>query len=725
MTIYASFYELLPLLSFIFNIFLLSLVLRSNWKDLRNRVFALLLFTMALWGLTIFGVRTSPHPNGAELALIWEQTAIVMVLGVSVLFYHFSLLYSRSKAPTAILPTFYLVWALFAGLSIGGQVVGHIEEVTLFGGYVGWAARFTNAGIFYLALGYAPAVLGMYNLILHHRETKSPEEKNRILYIVVGAGLSLVGATSDFLFASGILFYPFGIMANLYFVALTAVAMLKYQLLELRVVLRSGLTYTLLGIFIVGVYGLVFVLFNFIFRSQSESARLISVISAAAVVAIALQPVLNQLQQWADRWFFRERYDHLQALEQFSHDTKDITDLKSISDSLTSLVSRAMLANSSALLLPAPQSPGFYVASTSELIGAEELTFREDSPILNWLRDNDGILTRQDLDVVAKFRALTLAEQQAVELLDTELLIPLKSQGILSGVLVVGPKLSDENYSSSDIALLSAVVNQTATAIENARLYGQESERLVQLEEMEKLKQTLLLTVAHELKTPLTVIKAGTEMLGLQEEISASGPSGRLIRSISRGVERLERLVDESLDYARMQDSNLELELQSTDIGELYQETVALLAPIARSKRQTLGLDLPDQMPTLVIDRRRWERVLLNLISNANRYTEPEGNICVSVELETDYLVTKVTDNGQGIPQEDLERVFNVYYRNSAADGKGAGKSSGIGLAIAKYLVELHGGKIWVESSLGKGSTFYFSLPLSLPLGVIHESFVN
>jgi signal transduction histidine kinase len=467
----------------------------------------------------------------------------------------------------------------------------------------------------------------------------------------------------------------------------------------------------------------VFVLFNFTFRSQSESARLISVMSAAAVVAIALQPVLNQLQQWADRWFFRERYDHLQALEQFSRDTKDITDLKSISDSLTGLVSRAMRANSSALLLPAPQSPGFYVASTNNLSGAEDLTFLEDSPFLNWLRDNDGILTRRNLDLVTRFRA---TEQRAMELLDTELLIPLKSQGHLTGVLVVGPKLSNEDYSAGDITLLSTVVNQTATAIENARLYGQESERLAQLEEMEKLKQTLLLTVAHELKTPLTVIKAGTEMLALQEETPGSGPRSRLIRSINRGVERLERLVDESLDYARMQDSNLELELQSTNIRDLYQETVALLTPIARSKRQTLNLDLPEVLPILVIDRRRWERVLLNLISNANRYTGPEGKICVSIDLVPGYLITRVTDTGQGIAPEDLERVFNVYYRNSTADGKGAGKSSGIGLSIAKYLVELHGGKIWVESSLGEGSTFYFSLPLrEVPLGEVHESIAN
>jgi hypothetical protein len=287
--VYSSFYELLPLLSFIFNIFLVSLVLRSDWRNLRNRVFALLLFTMGLWGLTIFGMCTSPHPEGAELALIWEKTAIVMVLGASVLFYHFSLLYTRIKTPGIILAGFYLVWAGFAGLSISGYIISHVEEVDLLGGYVGWSAQFTSLGMLYLAAGYLPAVLGMYNLVLNYRAIKSPKEKNRTLYMVVGAGLSLLGTTSDFLFVSGVLFYPFGIMANLYFVALTAVAMLKHQLLELRVVLRSGLTYTLLGIFIVGVYEVVFVLFNFTFPSQSESARLLSVISAAAVVAIALR----------------------------------------------------------------------------------------------------------------------------------------------------------------------------------------------------------------------------------------------------------------------------------------------------------------------------------------------------------------------------------------------------------------------------------------------------
>jgi len=712
LSIYASAYELLPLVSFIFNIFIISLVLRSDWRSLRNRVFVLMLLTMGLWGITIFGMRTSPHPYGADLALIWEEGTIVMILGVWVLFYHFTLLYSNIRAPKTLMPCFYGLWAVFAVLSLTGQIVTEVEEVALVGGYVGWAARFTPLGYTYMALGYIPALLGVYNLFWVYRATNPPEEKNRALYMLAGAGLSLLGATSDLLFSADLFFYPFGIMSNLYFVALTTVAMLKYQLLELRVVLRSGIIYSMLGSLIVGVYGVVFGFFYFTFQSQSDPARLLSSVAAASVVAIALQPLLNQIQHWADGWFHRERYDHLQALEQFSLETKDITDLNSISESLTGLVRRAMMANSAALLLPGPQSSEFRVTSASGLKDTEDISLRSSSPILTWLRDNESILTRKDLDVIARFRALSVADQQAVEELDMELLIPLKSKGQLTGGLIVGPKLADGNYSRGDINLLRTVANQTATAIENARLYTEEAVRVAELEELEKLKQTLLLTVSHELKTPLTAIKAGTEMLELQENAPASSAKGRLLRSINRGVERLERLVDESLDYARMQDANLELELEPTNLAELYEETITLLAPVARAKRQTLELDLPEYIPSIEIDRRRCERVLLNLVSNANRYTQPGGKIVVSVEVESDYVITSVVDSGQGVPDADRDKIFNVYYRTSNGDGKGAGASSGIGLAIAKYLVELHGGKIWVNSVLGEGSSFHFSLPI-------------
>jgi len=501
-------------------------------------------------------------------------------------------------------------------------------------------------------------------------------------------------------------------LANLYFTALTTVAMLKHQLMELKVALRSGVTYTLVGTLIAGVYGGVFTLFHYLFQSGDGSGALWSSIAAATVVAIALQPVLAQVQHWADRWLYRERHDHLKILEHFSRETKDITSLSTLSEALTSLVRRAFRADSACLLLPEPSGSHFSMASANGLATTNNVRLRDDSPILSWLRHHEGVLARKDLDSVAHFRPLNMEDLNGLNELQAEMLIPLQAKGQLTGVLVVGPKPSDEDYAASEINLLRTVVDQTATAIENARLHALEAKRLSELEQLEKLKQTLLLTVSHEIKTPLTAIKAGTEMLQIQEEASPSSAKGRLLRSINRGVERLERLVEESLDYAKMQDSNLELELELTDLKELYEETISIASPAIRAKRQTLEVNIPEFVPPVLIDPRRCERILLNLISNANKYTQAEGHILVQVKVEQSWIITSVTDNGPGISEHELDKIFNVYYRGEAADGRGAGQSSGLGLAIAKYLVELHEGRIWVESQVGKGSTFSYSLPL-------------
>ncbi len=712
MDLIAALYKLLPLVSFVLNIFLISLVLRREWRQSRNRVFALLLLSTAMWSFALFGMRSSPYPQGAASAMAWERVVLVTVMGVAVLFMHFSVLYAKKKPHRALIPGSYLVWAIFAGLAVTNQVADRVVGVTLAGGHQGWAAQFTSLGVLYMVAIQAAGLLGINKLMLTYHTTRSPEERNRILYMVVGAGLFLVGVTLDFLFPRDIFFYPFGMLANLYFTALTTVALLKHRLMELRVAFRSGVTYILVGTFISGVYGGAFALFRFLFQAQESTDRLWSSIGAATVVAIALQPALAKIQQLADRWLYRERYDYLQILEQFSRTTKDMTNLQSLSEALTGLVCKGVQAESACLLLPAAQGHHFYIASASGLTPAEDLRLEDDCPILAWLRHHEGSLSRKDLGSVNSHRPLSPEEMAVVGAMQAELFIPLQAKGQLTGVLVVGAKLSDEEYASSDIDLLQMAVDQTATAIENARLHAQEAKRLIELEQLEKLKQTLLLTVSHEIKTPLTAIKAGTEMLALQEYSSPTSPKGRLLRSINRGVERLERLVEESLDYAKMQDSNLELDLALTDIKELYEETISIASPAIRAKRQTLETNLPEFVPPLMVDRRRCERVLLNLISNANKYTPAEGSIKVGLKVERSWLITSVTDTGPGINPREQDKLFNVYYRGEAADGKTASQSSGLGLAIAKYLVELHGGKIWLESTVGKGSTFFYSLPL-------------
>jgi signal transduction histidine kinase len=142
---------------------------------------------------------------------------------------------------------------------------------------------------------------------------------------------------------------------------------------------------------------------------------------------------------------------------------------------------------------------------------------------------------------------------------------------------------------------------------------------------------------------------------------------------------------------------------------------VSSIRPLTDRKGQKLLVDSPPTLPPIIGDRRRIEQILTNLLSNANRYTEPEGEINVKVKFEQGQLLVSVRDNGPGIDVKEQELIFERFYR--ARQNQGSKIGTGLGLSIAKSLVELHGGRIWVESEPGQGSTFYFTLPVQVNSG--------
>ncbi|MBI2855861.1 MAG: GAF domain-containing protein [Chloroflexi bacterium] len=697
------FYELLPLISFIVLVFLASLAVRSNWRSFTNRIFSYFLLAMAMWGFLIFGMRSR---EDLDAAFQWERLVIPVIPFVGVFFYHFSILITRTQGNRQLLVFFYLFAMVFVALSPTELVVEGMVKKSY-----GNAPEFGPLFPLYLLSAYLTVFMGALTLARAYSVTSSREQRNRFAYILIGAGCSLVGATTDILAAQEAIPYPGGMIGNIAFASFATVALLRLRLLELRVVLRRGLAYTLASSLIVVAIAGVFLSFTYIFKGATDSARFLASIGAAILVAIILQPLLGRFQTMVDRWFYRERYDHLKALQEFSLETKDITNLDKVATSLIELASRAMRANSAVLLLPTP-SGDFTVTAATGLEDGQGLSLGSDSPFLRWLRPSEGIVTIRELDTVPHLRAMPAADRDTLVQLQGELFVPMRTKGELTGILVLGPKIAEEDYAAEDVDLLWTAVNQTAMVIENARMYAQEAERLARLENLEQLKQTLLLTVSHELKTPITAIKAGAEMLEAAEEAAPNSAKARLLRSINSGVSRLERLIDESLDYAKMQDATLELDMQPCNAREFVTDVVGLVSPAIRAKRQELEVILPDDAPSVLVDRRRAERILINLLSNANKHTPVGTSITLRMEAQEPIVLISVTDNGPGISDVDKERVFNAYYRNSQADGKGAGQSSGLGLSIAKYLAELHGGRIWLASELGKGTTFYFSLPL-------------
>ncbi len=275
------------------------------------------------------------------------------------------------------------------------------------------------------------------------------------------------------------------------------------------------------------------------------------------------------------------------------------------------------------------------------------------------------------------------------------------------GALCAGRRTSLP-FSEGDLAFLTALAQEAALAIRNARLYEREREQVRQLRTLEALQATFVSVVSHELRTPLTCIKASVDMLENADRTATPDVREELLHTITHHTGRLEAMVEDLLDATRLEAGELTLSLQPTDLRLLTERTVKAFAPLLENRRQTLELDLPESVESTPVDRHRIEQVLSNLISNAHRFAGRGGNIRVSLASEDDHFEITVDDDGPGIPSEDQDRIFDKFY--VVADGRGMA-GVGLGLYIARQLVQLHQGRIWVESVPGQGSSFHVAIP--------------
>jgi signal transduction histidine kinase len=225
----------------------------------------------------------------------------------------------------------------------------------------------------------------------------------------------------------------------------------------------------------------------------------------------------------------------------------------------------------------------------------------------------------------------------------------------------------------------------------------------------------LLAEIMHELKTPLMAITAAGDLLSRPE--LPSEKHGELITMIKRESSRLSRMTRDFLDYARLESGRERLEREPIELAEVISEVVQIAQSQATERGITIVTQLSQDVPTaaegstLIGDRDRIKQVLLNLVSNATKYNVDDGQIIIEARRQEDGVGVSVTDHGRGIADEDIGHLFERFYRIPGSEELSEG--SGMGLPIAKKIVEEHGGRIEVSSVLGEGTTFLVSLPFS------------
>ncbi len=305
------------------------------------------------------------------------------------------------------------------------------------------------------------------------------------------------------------------------------------------------------------------------------------------------------------------------------------------------------------------------------------------------------------------FRAATAGLQHPL----SAVCVPLKTGQDSAGVLVLENLRQNGTFGPADLQFLEAVAELITLSIENIRL-SRELQATRAFQEANRLKDELISTLAHEMRTPLTSIKGYATAL-LMEEVSFSPDIQRqFLQVIDEECDVLQNLIHDLLESSIIDAGLLRIELQPVLLPRLAHSTIEELSH--QTKKHQFVVDFPDGFPVIDADPQRIGQVLRNLIDNAIKYSPGGGLIVVRGEVRAAEVVVSVADQGVGIAPEHLNRLFEKYFRIKSGLVRHV-VGSGLGLPISHTIVESHKGRIWAESRLGEGTTFYFSLPLVEP----------
>jgi signal transduction histidine kinase len=295
--------------------------------------------------------------------------------------------------------------------------------------------------------------------------------------------------------------------------------------------------------------------------------------------------------------------------------------------------------------------------------------------------------------LVIAFVAASLVGLLASYVLSRNIIAPVQSMKNASQRIAEGHYDERVNSRGTDeLSQLAASFNQMAE----------------QLEQVETMRRRLIGDVAHELRTPLTAIKGSAE--GLMDGVLPA--NDETYQQIHNEAERLNKLVSDLQELSRVESKAITLDIHPLDVSRLMETTLKRMQFQFDEKRVTLNLSLPHDPILVLADEDRALQVLTNLIGNALQYTPQNGTVTVTIEREKSFVKFSIRDTGIGIPAEYLTHIFDRFYRVDKSRSRAHG-GSGIGLTIAKHLVEAHGGKIWAESAgENKGSVFMFTLPV-------------
>jgi signal transduction histidine kinase len=289
------------------------------------------------------------------------------------------------------------------------------------------------------------------------------------------------------------------------------------------------------------------------------------------------------------------------------------------------------------------------------------------------------------------------------------LFVPMLRDTAIIGLIIVTSRMPG-GFRDDEVDLLRTFAEQAVIAIESVRLFNETRDKTRQLEAANRHKDEFLASVSHELRTPLNAVIGFSEVLLERMFGDLNGKQEEYLGDILASGRHLLSLINDILDLAKIEAGRMELAVERFDVAQAIDSTVALVRERATKKSLVLDARIPPDLGEIEADMRKVKQVLINLLGNAVKFTPDGGRIGIQARRLADTVEIAVADTGIGIAAEDQQAVFEEF--RQVGDAKQRREGTGLGLALARRFVELHGGRIWVESKMGAGSTFTFTVPV-------------
>lgn len=709
------------------------IVYKNNPKSWVNRSYALITISILFWVVSVFL---------ADVLRIYEYSFFftkLAIIGPSWIPLFYLLFVNFFLDPTKKFPKYlYILSVPSILLTLFSFTNYNVKSISL----ETWGTDFKPGILYYFLLtlfiiyiGYATFVL-----IRHFFKTKGLK-KFQIVYVLFGGVVAIIfGIFLNLVFP----FLGFGMssvygpLSALIFLSSTAYAIIRYRLMDIRVIIRRSAVFAVLVAIITSIYALIAYVLSTIFQDLiGTSSVLLNGIVTAVLVAIGFEPLKKWLSNVTDKFLFKAEYDPQQLLSELGLEVISITDFKSILKTVSNKLLEAFKLDGLSIYLLDKEQNNFYLAFNKggkhkplKELGANELL-----KFYQFFKNKgEQIIIRDEVArAVEVFSEKSLKEVflNMLKLMDrynvgSVVILTIKGQPI--GFIALGEKKSGDAYSTQDLHVLEIVANQLSVVIENARLYDEQrkfaqvlqktvDEKTKELQvankellRLDKAKSEFISIASHQLRTPLTVIRGYLSMLG-------EGDFGQVPKSIeppldrvSKSANRLILLIEDLLNISRLESGRMEFKFEKTDFVEMVRDVVDELKLHAKNKGLKLEyIETEKDLPKLKIDRLKMREVIMNFIDNAIKYTD-KGFVKVYLDRPDHKVMFCVEDSGRGMDKDDLSRLFKKFSRAKGASLKHT-EGTGLGLFITKKIVEVHGGRVWAESpGPGKGSKFCFEL---------------